>query len=77
MRGIKREAEFCGGTGRLCLVLDQRKRSRGLERDGLILGFGLKCSKCVRFSLGGREIKGGGSSGHGGLAASAQMKGKI
>ena len=27
-------AEFRGGTGRLCLVLDQRERSRGLERDG-------------------------------------------
>jgi len=40
MRGIKREAEFCGGTGRLCLVLDQRERSRGLERDGLKSGFG-------------------------------------
>ena len=38
---------------------------------------GLKCSKCVRFSLGGREIEGGGSSDHGGLAASAQMRGKI
>ena len=33
---------------------------------------GLKCSKCVRFSLGGREIGGGGSSGHGGLEASTQ-----
>ena len=39
MRGIKREVEFRGGTGRLCLVLDQRERSRGLERDGLRLGF--------------------------------------
>ena len=38
---------------------------------------GLKCSKFVRFSLGGREIEGGGSSDHGGLAASAQMRGKI
>ena len=38
---------------------------------------GLKCLKYVRFSLGGREIEGGGSSGHGGLAASTQMKGKI
>ena len=37
----------------------------------------LKCSKCVRFSLGGREIGGGGSSGHGGLAALAQRRGKI
>ena len=37
----------------------------------------LKCSKCVRFSLGGGEIGGGGSSGHGGLAASAQRRGKI
>ena len=33
-------AEFHGGTGRLCLVLDQRERSRGLKRDGLKLGFG-------------------------------------
>ena len=39
MRGIKREAEFRGGIGRLCLVLDQRERSRGLERDGLRSGF--------------------------------------
>ena len=32
---------------------------------------GLKCSKCVRFSLSGREIGGGGSfdlGGHGALA---------
>ena len=27
---------------------------------------GLKCSKCVRFSLSDREIGGGGSFGHGG-----------
>ena len=40
MRGIKREAEFRGGTRRLCLVLDQRERSRGLERDRLRSGFG-------------------------------------
>ena len=38
---------------------------------------GLKCLKCVRFSLSGREIKGGGSSGHGGHGASAQRRGKI
>ena len=37
----------------------------------------LKCSKCVRFSLGGREIGGEGSSEHGGLAASAQRRGNI
>ena len=37
---------------------------------------GLKWSKCVRFSLSGREIGGGGSSGHGGHGASAQRKGK-
>ena len=33
-------AEFHGGIGRLCLVLDQRERSQGLERDGLKSGFG-------------------------------------
>ena len=37
---------------------------------------GLKCSKCVKFSLNGREIGGGGSSGHGGHGASAQIRGK-
>ena len=33
-------AEFRGGTRRLCLVLDQGERSRGLERDGLRSSFG-------------------------------------
>ena len=32
--------ELYGGTRRLCLVLDQRERSLGLERDGLRSGFG-------------------------------------
>ena len=38
-------AEFRGGIGRLCLILDQRERSRGLERDGLKLGFGSQVFK--------------------------------
>ena len=37
---------------------------------------GLKCSKCVRFSLSGREIGGGGSSDLGGHGALAQRRGK-
>ena len=45
MRGIKREAEFRGGTGRLCLVLNQRERSRGLEKYGLRSGFGSQVFK--------------------------------
>ena len=38
-------AEFRGGIRRLCLILDQRERSRGLERDGLRLGFGSQVFK--------------------------------
>ena len=38
-------AEFRGGAGRLCLVLDQRERSRGLARDGLRSGFGSQVFK--------------------------------
>ena len=37
---------------------------------------GLKCSKCVRSNLSGREIGNGGSFGHGGHGASTQRRGK-
>ena len=37
--------EFRGGTGRLCLILDQRERSQGLKRDGLRSSFGSQVFK--------------------------------
>ena len=63
-----------GGCALFWIKEREAEVKREMDLDQVL---GLKCSKCVRFSLGGREIKGGGSSGHGGLAASAQMKGKI
>ena len=52
----------------------EKPRSREMDSDQVL---GLKCSKCVRFSLSGREIGGGGSSEHGGHGALAQRRGKI
>ena len=46
----------------------EKPRSREMDSDQVL---GLKCSKCVRFSLSDRESGGGGSSGHGGHGASA------
>ena len=63
-----------GGCALFWIKEREAEVKREMDSDQVL---GLKCLKCVRFSLGGREIEGGGSSGHGGLAASTQMKGKI